>query len=140
MVLGAGTVTLLYQAVVIDSRGASDPMVPSRSARIEVIATAYCKGQTTTSGVAAQAGVAAADPDVLPEGSVVQVEGGPERERGIYTVLDTGPKVLGRHLDLYMWSCNEALAFGRRPVVLSVIRLGWNPNPTVSPTGPKKGD
>ena len=28
--------------------------------------------------------------------------------------MDTGPKVQGRHVDLYMWSCYEALAFGRR--------------------------
>ena len=34
----------------------------------------------------------------------------------------------GRHLDLYMWSCNEALAFGRKEVQVTVLRLGWNPN------------
>ena len=26
-----------------------------------------------------------------------------------------------------MWSCHEALAFGRRGVTLNVLRLGWNP-------------
>jgi hypothetical protein len=36
--------------------------------------------------------------------------------------------VQGRHLDLYMWSCHEALAFGRRPVTVTVIRKGWKPN------------
>lgn len=77
--------------------------------------------------MAPQAGVAAADPNILPEGSVVQIDGVPERHRGIYTVLDTGPKVLGHHLDLYIWSCNEALAFGRRSVSVTVLRLGWNP-------------
>jgi hypothetical protein len=41
--------------------------------------------------------------------------------------MDTGPSVQGRTLDLYMWSCHEALRFGRRPVELRVLRLGWNP-------------
>src|SRR5688572_32267291 len=29
--------------------------------------------------------------------------------------------------DLYMWSCHEALAFGRKDVQVTVLRLGWNP-------------
>ena len=42
--------------------------------------------------------------------------------------MDTGPKVQGRILDLYMWSCHEALAFGRKQVQITVLRLGWNPS------------
>jgi hypothetical protein len=42
--------------------------------------------------------------------------------------MDTGPKVQGRLLDLYMWSCHEALAFGRQQIELTVLRLGWNPS------------
>jgi hypothetical protein len=45
----------------------------------------------------------------------------------VYTVMDTGPAVKGRLLDLYVWSCHEALAFGRRPVQVTVLRLGWDP-------------
>jgi 3D (Asp-Asp-Asp) domain-containing protein len=131
---------LLYQATVIDSRlhpGALSIIHP----RVEYIATAYCKGQTTASGVTVLSGVAAADPRLLPEGSVVQVGGVPEQHEGIYTVLDTGPKVRGRHVDLYMWSCNEALAFGRRPVALTVLRRGWNPNgPGSGSTAPALAD
>ena len=41
--------------------------------------------------------------------------------------MDTGPAVNGRHLDIYMWSCNEALALGRRDALVTVLRLGWNP-------------
>ena len=40
-----------------------------------------------------------------------------------------GP-VQGRQVDVYMWSCNEALQFGRRPIRLTVLRLGWNPRAT----------
>ena len=33
----------------------------------------------------------------------------------------------GRHIDIYMWSCNEALALGRKDIAINVLRLGWNP-------------
>jgi 3D (Asp-Asp-Asp) domain-containing protein len=131
--LAAVGFTLLYQATVYDSRRAAeapdDPLAyvaPRPGVRMTFEATAYCKGLTTASGVNVRAGIAAADPKVLPIGSVVQVSGVPEPHRGIYTVLDTGPEVQGRELDLYMWSCHEALAFGRRRVDLTVLRLGWN--------------
>jgi 3D (Asp-Asp-Asp) domain-containing protein len=129
--LGSVAFLLLYQATVIDSRSVPGFRTVGAVAgsTLEFVATAYCKGDTTASGVAVQAGVAAADPRMLPEGSVVEINGVPEEHQGIYTVLDTGPKVQGRHLDLYMWSCNEALAFGRRPVTIKILRLGWNPNP-----------
>ena len=60
-------------------------------------------------------GIAAADPQLLPIGSVVQIEELGEKYDGIYTVMDTGPKVQGRHVDVYLWSCHEALRVGRRP-------------------------
>ncbi len=124
------TFFLLYQATVVDSRtvpGARTPAVAAGT-RLRFTATAYCKGTTTAAGTAARAGVAAADPRVLPLGSIIRVDGGPERHNGLYTVLDTGPAVQGRQLDLYMWSCHEALAFGRRSVTVTILRLGWRPN------------
>ena len=127
--LAACSFVLLYDATVIDTRTAASnagSQFAVAGARMAFVATAYCKGQTTSAGVAPQAGIAAGDPGLLPEGSVVQVEGVPDRYQGIYTVMDTGPKVQGRHVDLYMWSCIEATTFGRRPITLSVLRLGWN--------------
>ncbi|MEO8483156.1 MAG: 3D domain-containing protein [Acidobacteriota bacterium] len=127
--IGACAFLLLYQATVIDSRSVGGlPVATMANAKLRFVATAYCKGEITASGVDVKEGVAAADPHILPEGSVIQLDGVPERHRGIYTVLDTGPKVLGKHLDLYVWSCNEALEFGRRPVSITVLRMGWNPN------------
>jgi len=136
--LAAVGFVLLYNATVIDLRSvAIKTSAPAKGlaltsgSRLEFTATAYCKGQTTSAGVSPQAGIAAADPLLLPEGSVVRVDDVAERYRGIYTVMDTGPTVLGRHIDLYMWSCVEALGFGRRPITLTVLRLGWNPKNTV---------
>ena len=88
----------------------------------------------TAAGAAPRNGIAAADPDLLPLGSVVEIDGLPGSYNGIYTVMDTGPAVQGRHVDLYMWSCNEALQFGRRPIHLTVLRLGWSPRQTTPAT------
>jgi 3D (Asp-Asp-Asp) domain-containing protein len=127
----------LYEVTALDSRYAarlatwhetSAPPLPG--SRLAFSATAYCKGLVTASGVAAQRGVAAADPELLPVGSVLEIDSLPRKYNGIYTVMDTGPSVQGRHLDLYMWSCYEALAFGRQPIHLTVLRLGWNPRAT----------
>src|SRR5262249_47574522 len=46
---------------------------------------------------------------------------------GVYTIMDTGPEVQGREIDVYMWSCFEALRFGRQTVHIVVLRLGWDP-------------
>jgi len=45
--------------------------------------------------------------------------------------MDTGPAVRGRSVDLYLWSCKEALQFGRRKVRLTVLRLGWSPENSI---------
>lgn len=100
---------------------------PRLGTAIRFQATAYCKGETTAAGIAVRHGMAAADPTLLPLGSVVRVETDDTRYGGIWTVLDTGPEIKGRELDLYMWSCNDALAFGRQPVRVTILRLGWDP-------------
>jgi hypothetical protein len=43
---------------------------------------------------------------------------------GEYTVEDTGGKVDGRHIDLYMPSHAEAKKFGRQRVKVVVLRYG----------------
>ena len=124
----------LYEVTILDSRYAARQAelreataVPSPGTRLRFTATAYCRGTTTASGVNVRNGIAAADPDLLPVGSVIQVERLGDRYNGIYTVMDTGPAVQGRHIDIYMWSCNEALELGRRLIAINVLRLGWNP-------------
>lgn len=129
---------LMYEAKVMDFRHIATPSsaqeampgdepVSPNANHLRFTATAYCKGTTTASGVNVRTGIAAADPDLLPVGSVIQVYRLGERYNGIYTIMDTGPAVQGRHIDIYMWSCNEALQLGRRQIAINVLRLGWNP-------------
>jgi 3D (Asp-Asp-Asp) domain-containing protein len=135
--VAAGAFVLLYEATTFDSRYAAREALqrettarPAPGARLRFSATAYCKGTTTASGVPPQSGIAASDPSLLPVGSVVQIASDDLMYSGIYTVMDTGPLVRGRHIDLYMWDCHEAVRFGRRLIELTVLRLGWNPRAT----------
>ena len=100
---------------------------PAPGSHLAFDATAYCKGQQTAAGVNVRRGIAAADPLLLPVGSVVTLATGDPEYNGVYTIMDTGPAVQGRHLDLYIWSCGEALKFGRRRIEVTVLRLGWDP-------------
>ena len=136
---------LLYEVTMLDSKTTEARTIeirettakPAPGLRLRFTSTAYCKGTTTASGAAVRSGIAAADPDLLPVGSVIQIDSLGARYNGIYTIMDTGPKVQGRHIDVYMWSCHEALAFGRRPISLNVLRLGWNPRASsVAEIGP----
>jgi len=133
MVVVIGALLLTYEATTFDllpwgsATRVVDPSAPVPGARLDFSATAYCKGTTTASGAEVRTGIAAADDSILPVGSVVNVASDNIRYNGVYTIMDTGPRVQGRLLDLYMWSCHEALAFGRKPIQVTVLRLGWNP-------------
>jgi 3D (Asp-Asp-Asp) domain-containing protein len=128
----------MYEARMFDSRNALWQSMmrggsPRPGSQLPFSATAYCKGTTTASGMEVRTGIAAADTAILPVGSVLNIAAGDSRYNGVYTVMDTGPKIQGRRLDLYMWSCHEALSFGRKDVQVTVLRLGWDPRAT-SPT------
>lgn len=84
--------------------------------------TAYCMGRTTAAGTRVAEGVVAADPRVLPLGTVIRLAGLDGRYNGVYTVMDTGPKVRGHRLDLYLRDCAEAVRFGRRTGQVSIAR------------------
>lgn len=123
----------VYETTIRDSRYAARQALsqaqgtPLPGARLMFQSTAYCKGTTTASGVNVRTGIAAADPALLPVGSVISINTGDTKHSGIYTIMDTGPAVKGHILDVYMWSCHEALAFGRKQVEVTVLRLGWSP-------------
>lgn len=93
---------------------------------IRLSATAYCQSGKTAAGTQTHAGIVAADPRVLPVGSVLRIIE-PDGWAGIYTVMDTGGRIKGRDLDIFMPSCARAEQFGRRSVEARVLRRGWDP-------------
>ena len=92
--------------------------------RLEMRSTAYCLRGNMRTGVRTREGMAAADPAVLPLGSVVRVSHADGRPLGVYVIMDTGGAVRGNKIDLWMASCDEARAWGVRSVVAEVVELG----------------
>jgi len=92
------------------------------AAPVRFIATAYCTGRVTASGAPVAKGIVAADPDVLPLGSVIRISGVPPYN-GTYRVLDTGGLIRKRRVDVYIPDCAAARRFGRRAVQVTVLRL-----------------
>jgi 3D (Asp-Asp-Asp) domain-containing protein len=102
---------------------------------MRVTATAYCDGGTTQSGTKARRGIVAADPKVLPVGTVLRILDGPHS--GVYTVMDTGSAVKGRKIDIFIPDCERAIKFGLRSLRVKILRHGWNPKATpASPSSP----
>lgn len=93
------------------------------------VATAYAVSGITASGEWTHRHVVAADPDVIPIGSRIKIRRA-GRYSGEYVVADTGAKIQGRKLDIYMPNPNECKKFGSRKVRVRVIQLGDNTRET----------
>ena len=91
---------------------------------MEMRSTAYCLRGSMRTGVRVRDGMAAADPSVLPLGSVIRVSHRDGREIGIFVIMDTGGAVRGNKLDIWLSSCAEARAWGIQRVVAEVISIG----------------
>jgi 3D (Asp-Asp-Asp) domain-containing protein len=100
-------------------------------------ATAYCVTGITKSGIHVAPGHVAADPRVIPLGSMIYVDS--PLMGGIYQVLDTGALIKGKIIDIYIPSYEQCLEFGRRMVKVRVLRYGFQgeeqPNPQNRPRG-----
>ncbi|PWU10437.1 MAG: hypothetical protein C5B51_04360 [Terriglobia bacterium] len=96
---------------------------PARRTYYDFLATAFSRNGITADGIPSQVGIVAADPAVLPLGTRVRVSGA-GMHSGIYTVRDTGSKVDGRHIDIYMPSRAAAKRFGKRRVRVTVLKWG----------------
>lgn len=85
--------------------------------KMEVEATAYTHtGNPTATGVMPQVGVTiAVDPNVIPLGSDVYVEG-----FGWRKAQDTGGLIKGKIIDIFMDTRSEAIQWGRRKVEIYV--------------------
>src|SRR6201996_2096297 len=87
------------------------------------VATAYSQTGITASGQWTHTHVVAADPTVLPIGTRIKIRHA-GRYSGEYVVADTGAKVAGRRLDLYLPSTLECKKFGVKRVSVKGLELG----------------
>lgn len=86
-------------------------------------ATAYCVSGITKSGAKVAPGHVAADPKVIPLGSMIYIDS--PSMRGIYQVLDTGELIKGKIIDIFIPSYERCVEFGRREVKVHVLRYGF---------------
>ena len=86
-------------------------------------ATAYCITGISKSGAKIAPGHVAADPKVIPLGSMIYVDS--PLMGGIYQVKDTGELVKGKIIDIFIPSYERCKEFGRRAVKVQVLRYGF---------------
>jgi 3D (Asp-Asp-Asp) domain-containing protein len=114
----------LFAFSLLPPASAASPLAARRRPTIRYfIATAYSVEGKGVSGKWSHPGSAAADRKVLPLNSRIRVYGA-GRYSGDYTVEDTGGKMDGHHIDLYMPSRAEAKKFGRQRVKVVVLKYG----------------
>jgi 3D (Asp-Asp-Asp) domain-containing protein len=124
-------------AIALLTRASASPPPPHTLRRPTIryfIATAYSVEGTGASGKWSHPGTVAADRTVLPLNSRIRIYGA-GRYSGDYTVEDTGGKVDGHHVDVYMPSQAEAKKFGRQRVKVVVLKYG---DDEVSPPDPQQ--
>ena len=118
-------VAFLYSlALLIFSPVVTAWQKPSSRPRV-LTATAFLDSGVTVKGNSTKPGTAAADSSVIPLGSKVRVTGAGAYS-GNYTVTDTGNKVVGRMIDLFIPSAAEAKVFGRKRVRVQILTVGDN--------------
>lgn len=98
---------------------------PGNPADGRYLATAYNISGVTASGLYTHRHIVAADPDILPLGSIVRVRGA-GRYSGEYVVADTGAKIQGRHIDIYIPTLAACIKFGVKHVEVQVLHVGKN--------------
>jgi resuscitation-promoting factor RpfB len=81
------------------------------------IATAYSLRGRTASGIWPRKGIVAADTKFHKLGSTILIQG--SSYSGTYLVADTGKKIKGKRIDIWMQSRKEAKKFGKRKVLVN---------------------
>ncbi len=90
-------------------------------------ASAYSIKGKSADGSKSCKGTVAADPKVLPLGSKIRVTGAGAYS-GDYTVVDSGGRVKGNEIDIYLSSVLEARKFGKKNVEVTILK-GLPPRP-----------
>ena len=122
--MASQVLSLILLGVVGSEALASPAPQVRRNARLRMEVTAYCTKGETASGEQTRRGIVAADPNVLPLGSRVRVDGLGRPHDRVYDVEDTGREVKGRELDIFMQDCQAAKRFGRRTARVRVLQVG----------------
>jgi 3D (Asp-Asp-Asp) domain-containing protein len=80
---------------------------------VPVLVTAYCLRGTTRRGRYVRPGIVAADRKLFPLSRYIELYAG-ERYLGRFLIDDTGSRIRGAHIDVWVPTCREAIIFGRQ--------------------------
>ena len=80
---------------------------------VPVLVTAYCLNGTTRRGRYVRPGIVAADRKLFPLSRYIELYAG-EKYLGRFLIDDTGSKIRGAHIDVWLPTCREAKIFGRQ--------------------------
>lgn len=80
---------------------------------VPVLVTAYCLSGTTRRGRYVRPGIVAADRKLFPLSRYIELYAG-EKYLGRFLIDDTGGKIRGAHIDVWVPTCREATIFGRQ--------------------------
>ncbi len=108
--------------VEVEAEAETESAASSESSARTFRATAYCLRGKTASGRMVRRGIVAADPRVLRLGTKIRMSAG--KYSGNYVVADTGGRIRGRILDIWVPSCAEARRWGHRSVQVKVLSKG----------------
>ncbi|HTX39767.1 MAG TPA: 3D domain-containing protein [Bryobacteraceae bacterium] len=125
-----------YLAILVLLTSSLSARVVRRPARQVFEATAFSNLGTTKAGTEPHFGIVAADNGILPLGTRIRVT-----RAGIYSgnyiVRDTGSKVQGRHIDIFIRNTAAARQFGKKTVRVQVLR--WGSGKPVVDAGAQRG-
>jgi 3D (Asp-Asp-Asp) domain-containing protein len=103
---------VVVQAAARDwSRKMHRPLVSGEP--VPVLVTAYCLSGTTRRGRYVRPGIVAADPHLFPLSRYIELYAG-TKYLGRFLVDDTGSRIRGAHIDMWVPTCREAVIFGRQ--------------------------
>ena len=103
-------------AAVGAAEGPNVPSAPLASGQtITVVATGYALPGTTATGLRVGWGVVAVDPAVIPLGTRMTIPG-----YGVGVAADVGTSIRGATIDLWFPTREQALAWGRRVVTITL--------------------
>lgn len=86
---------------------------PAAGEPVPVLVTAYCLSGTTRRGRYVRPGIVAADPHLFPLSRYIELYAG-KKYLGRFLVDDTGSRIRGAHIDMWVPTCREAIIFGRQ--------------------------
>jgi 3D (Asp-Asp-Asp) domain-containing protein len=102
-------------AAVAHAAAPAAPVAPGSQGSLTVMATAYCGGVGTASGLPLGPGVVAVDPSVIPFGTRMSVPGYGE---GI--AADRGTAIVGARIDVWFPTCAQARGWGAQSVTIAL--------------------